>query len=68
MKPSECKREMDVCRLKESIKQCGDLAMMIQDDGAVILTHQRAGERADSTVTIPRAQFQVMIEWYQAEQ
>lgn len=69
MKPSDCKRISDVLSLESShATRGGRWTLMVQHDGAVILTEQRSGEPATASIVIPRQAFQSLLEWYEAEQ
>lgn len=68
IRPRDCERAVDGLALKESVKFVGRFWMMIQHDGAVILTEQANGKPAKSSVTIPRHVFHQLICWYETEQ
>jgi hypothetical protein len=69
LRPSDCTRLADVLSLDRSYQEFGGrYGMLIQHDGAVILTDHVPGQPQTGSVTIPRRQFQRLVEWYQTEQ
>ena len=68
LRPCDCESIADVFSLNASTESSGRWNMLIQHDGAVILTEQRRFERPTAEITIPRGTFQRLIEWYQTEQ
>ena len=68
MKPSECKRISDVMSLDCSHQIAGRWSLLIQHDGAAVLTEQRIRESPTASITIPRREFQKLLAWYDTEQ
>jgi hypothetical protein len=69
LRPCDCTRIADVLSLERSYREVGiRYGMLIQHDGAVILTDHVPGQPQTGSVEIPRRHFQRLIEWYQTEQ
>lgn len=73
MKPSDCETISDVLSIKRSYFISGRWDMMIQHDGAVILTEhialpKRSGRKHVASIAIPRRHFLKLIEFYTSEQ
>lgn len=69
IRPCDCKCMADVLSLHHSYKVTGiRYGMMIQHDGAVVLTDHTPGREQKASITIPRAYFQKLVEWYHNEQ
>jgi hypothetical protein len=69
LRPSDCTRISDILSLNQSYQQYGGrYEMLIQHDGAVILSDHVPGQPQTGSVTIPRRHFQRLIEWYHTEQ
>lgn len=69
LRPCDCTRIADVLSLDRSYQEFGGrFGMLIQHDGAVILTDHVSGQPETGSVTIPRRHFQRLLEWYQTEQ
>lgn len=68
MKPCECQRGRDVCGLEFSHKSVRDFDIMIQHDGAVILTKHQRGQPTEAQIIIPRQVFQIFVAWWEKDQ
>lgn len=69
LRPCDCESITDILALERSYQEVGGrYGMLIQDDGAVILTNHVPGQPQTGSATIPRRHFQRLIEWYQTEQ
>jgi hypothetical protein len=69
LRSCDCIRIADVLSLERSYQEVGiRYGMLIQHDGAVILTDHVPGQPQTGTVEIPRRYFQRLIEWYKTEQ
>lgn len=58
MKPSECNSIADVLALDRSYESAGRFSMLIQHDGAVILSDHVPGQLRAAGIVIPRRAFQ----------
>lgn len=69
LRPCDCTSIGDILSIGRSYQESGmRYGMQIQHDGAVILTDHIPGHIQTGSVTIPRRNFQRLLEWYHAEQ
>lgn len=68
LRPMDCERISDVLALQRSYQESGRFSMLVQHDGAVILTDQLPGQQPAAVITIPRRHFIRLLEFYQTEQ
>lgn len=66
--PRDCQTEGDVLSLESSSIETGKHWLLIQHDGAAVISEQVLGQPAKATITIPRRAFQKMLAWYETEQ
>lgn len=68
LRPMDCENLTDVLSLNKSASFSGDYSLLVQHDGAVVITKQKMGEHPEAAITIPRSHFLRLVEFYQTEQ
>lgn len=68
MSPSQCETLTDILSMQRTYKESRHYSMLIQHDGAVILTEQKIGESSKAKITIPHRDFKKLIAWYHEDQ
>lgn len=68
MRPCDCETLADVLSLNKSYERSGRFDILVQHDGAVILTDHVPGEKQKASIVIPRRNFLRLIEFFQSEQ
>jgi hypothetical protein len=66
-RPRDCKTIDDVCEIQRDNKDVGDF-WMITDGYTVSIHEQKMGEPSKQQISIPRATFNKLIDWYSRPQ
>ena len=67
MRPYDCKTNKQVCAQRSDNTSAGDF-WILTDGCEVSLAAQKVGEPASEMISIPRAQFNKLIDWYMRDQ
>ena len=66
--PCQAKTLRQICSLRSDNYSTADAWILLAGGSGVCLTNQRSGEPATASVTIPRVQFNRLVDWYLKEQ
>ncbi len=67
MRPYDLKNTEETCRLRRISFDCDD-AWILTDGYTVSISQQKVGAPPTQSISLPRAQFNRLIQWYMRDQ